>query len=482
MDDTELLQSVMNRVVEYLSSRKTRAVLPFQSPAALREQLSLELPEGAASREEIATSVEAILRHSVNTGSPRFLNLLYSGNSTPAVAGALLANSVNATMHTFESAPVATLMEEALLKRLCALVGFSEGEGVMTCGGSYANALGILCARHEVFPEAKEQGVEGLHLQGFVSDQAHYSYKRAFNLLGLGTKNLIAIPSDSEGRMIPDQLRHAVQASRAAGNIPFFVGATAGTTVTGAFDPLQSLAEVCERENLWLHIDGAWGAPVLFSEHHRALLDGCSRADSFTWDGHKVLGVPVLCSALLVRRRGYLRTLCGDGGDDYLFHDTDSPEYDLGARTLQCGREAHIFKIWLDWLAKGSDGYRERIERLFSLAEYATHALQERECFELLHSPQFLNLCFRYVPAGSTASLEEINDLQVKIRKQLLAEGDFWVNYADLRGCTVFRLVLPNPETEESDLQELFSRIERSAKIMTRSAVVLEERYRRDRP
>ena len=174
-------------------------------------------------------------------------------------------------MHTYQVGPVATLMELELIRQWNQLVRFENGEGVMVSGGSQANLIGMMLARHQVCPDNKSKGFEGRTLVAYVSDQAHYSGQKAANVLGIGTDNLIAVESDEEGRIKPEALQMEIDKSIAKGHLPFFISLTAGTTVIGAYDPVAPCSEIARKHNIWLHIDGAWGGPILFSEKHRHL-------------------------------------------------------------------------------------------------------------------------------------------------------------------------------------------------------------------
>ena len=169
--------------------------------------------------------------------------------------------------------------------------------------------------------------------------------------------------------MRPEALDAAIYASKAEGAVPFFVGATAGTTVLGAFDPIEAIADICEQHGLWFHIDGAWGGSALMSDKLRHLLAGCERADSFAWDQHKMMGLPLVCSTILFRQRGLLAQMNHVGGSDYIFHET-GVETDLGPLSLQCGRRVDALKLWLAWKDKGDAGWGRMVDSYMELADY----------------------------------------------------------------------------------------------------------------
>ena len=477
-----VFQSTLDRLWKYMMQHRDPAtpVTLAEPPDDLRSQVDLSLQDRGLSLEELLPYIDAYLHHSTATLNPRFFNLLFGGVSIPGLLGEWVTSVTNTTLHTYDVAPLATLMELELIHTLNQWVGFPQGDGVMVTGGSNANLVALLCARHRRCPEAKMEGVGGQTLVAYVSDQAHYSYDRAVNTLGLGLKNLVKIPSTPLGQMDPCALQAAIDRSVAAGHTPFFIGATGGTTVRGAFDPLLPLADIAQAYHLWLHVDAAWGCPVLLHDRYRDLLQGCDRADSFTWDAHKLMGVPLIASVLLVKQRGLLESLFAGGGEDYLFHhpEFDHPDQasdfqdssdDLGKRSLQCGRRVDAFKFWLSWKYYGHQGYRDRLDRLFALRDYAVEWIQHCDRLELLEQPPFLNICFRYRPPQWSGSTLELNALNWQMRDRLVKTGSVFVNYAlfhpgnspeESLPCTqpqgVIRLVLANPDTQPSHLDRLF--------------------------
>ena len=468
MKDTELiLNKAVAILVKYLESKwyPDTKVVNYQTANVLKEKLDLTLPDDGVALEELIPVVESYLQYSVRTGSTQFFNLLFSGYSIPGILAEMVTSAINTTMHTYEVAPVATLMEIELIKKLNSLVGFNEGEGLMVTGGSNANMIGMLCGRHQVLPEAKFKGLGNHQLLAFVSEQSHYSYSKAANLLGIGIENLVKVKSDVDGRMIPEALEAAIQQSLSEEKTPFFVGATAGTTVLGSFDPLPPIAEITRKYGLWLHVDGAWGAPVLFSDKHKHLLAGSELVDSFTWDAHKLMGVPLICSAILVKEKGILSKACSGGGTDYLFHDDENESYNLGKISLQCGRKVDALKLWLCWKYYGKKGYQKQIDNLFELANYATEYIRNSDNLELITEPKFLNICFRYIPKENQLENNVLDQLNLEIRKRLIHSGTAFVNYANYRGKIIIRLILANSELQKEDLEKFFYNLVKTGRI-----------------
>ncbi|MBL8993277.1 MAG: glutamate decarboxylase, partial [Spirochaetia bacterium] len=289
-------------------------------------------------------------------------------------------------------------------------------------------------------------------------EDAHYSFAKAANILGFGTESCVKVPVDDAGRMRAATLENAIRSAKDSGRMPFFVGATAGTTVRGAFDPLPELAEVAARNKLWFHVDGAWGGSVILSQKHRHLLEGVELADSAAWDAHKMMGAPLIASVILFNRSGVLRPINDTSGTDYLFHAEDE-SFDLGQLSLQCGRRVDALKLWLMWRHLGDRGFEEKIDHLFSLAAYAVQKISSIPELRLVEPPPSLNICFRFEPKSGAGTPESVDALNIQIREKLYRKGTSLVNYARVKGRVVIRLIVVNFDLKETDLDRFFEEV-----------------------
>ncbi|MEH6578707.1 MAG: pyridoxal-dependent decarboxylase [Amphritea sp.] len=433
-----------------------------QAPAAaeLEKILDLSLGEQGSDQASLESAIKAYLHYNPAVSQADFFKLLYSGQNKPALLGDWITSLSNATMHTYQVGPVATLMELELIRQWNRLVGFDDGEGVMVAGGSQANMIGMMLARHHACPDYKTKGAGGRTLVAFVSDQAHYSAQKAANVLGIGTDNLIAVASDETGRMRPDALEKAIEASLEQGHIPFYIGLTAGTTVVGAYDPVAACSEIARAHDIWLHIDGAWGGPILFSEQHRHLLADSHLADSFAWDAHKLMNVPITAAVILVKHQGALKSCCSGGGGEYLFHEDENAAYNLGERSIQCGRRADALKVWLSWKAVGNKGFADKIDYLQGMKTECVQMIEQRDSLEMLAPAEYLNVLFRYRPENISDE-QELRCLNIEICKTMMRSGGPYVDYAQYKGRTGIRLILANGEVSREDLVNLLDKYER---------------------
>jgi glutamate/tyrosine decarboxylase-like PLP-dependent enzyme len=359
---------------------------------------------------------------------------------------------------------VATEVEKRMIALLSQYVGYPDGDGVFLTGGSNANLVAMFTARNRALPECRTDGYDRRRkLTAFISEQAHYSFDVAANLLGIGTAAMIRVRADDDGRMMPTELAKAVRASRDRGEMPFFVGATCATTLLGAYDPLEELAGVCQEYDLWLHADGSFGGSILLSDEHRHLAGGSERTDSFSWNPHKLMNVPLTCSTLLVRERGVLERNLTSMETSYLFHDPEVGE-DLGRKSIQCGRRVDAVKLWMAWKVFGIDGYRRRTDHQMALAAHAEHLVQQHPELEMMAPRQSFTVCFRY----RADEEPDLNDFNLRLREALRTSGTSLVNYGHVGDALVIRLVIANAELDRSDIDRFFDLLLDTARRLER--------------
>lgn len=460
----ELLSRAIN---EWMPEQ--RAVSQNPSAEVLKTQLDVSLDQKGTELANLEPYLRDYLRFNPDVSKVDFFKLLYSGMNEPAILGDWITSISNANMHTYQVSPVATLMEIELIKQWNQLVGYTDGDGIMVPGGSQANLLGMMLARQHACPDFKETGFAGRTLVAYVSDQAHYSAQKAANVLGIGSNNLIAVESDDNGRLSAEALQIEIDKSLAKGHIPFFIGLTAGTTVVGAYDPITICSEIAQKHNIWLHIDGAWGAPILFSEKYRHLVKGCHLADSFAWDAHKIMNVPLTAAVILTKEKGVLTATCSGGGGEYLFHADENAEYNLGNKSIQCGRRADSLKVWSSWKVMGNNGFRDKVDYLQSIKEYCVESIQKSEDFEMIAPAVFLNILFRY-KVKNFISEEHSRALNIQITKTMMKEGGSYVDYAIFKGKTGIRLILANPNVSKEHIDTFLTDCEKMGQRLENEA------------
>lgn len=447
LPDDALARLAAELVDAHLRLDAAQPMRPHQSPDALAAALPLAIDGGAMPWSEAFALLRQVLAATPSTSSRRFFNQLFGGRDGMAVLGELAAVLANSPMHTFKASGVQVLVERAVLRHMGALAGMPDGDGMIAPGGSLSNLAAMILARNHALPDSREHGLPGVRATIYTSAAAHYSVTKAAGLAGLGRGAVRSVPADAAGCMRVECLGPMIDADRAAGAVPVMIIATAGTTVQGAFDPLPAIADVAETTGVWLHVDAAYGGSVLVSPRHRGLLDGCERADSLTWDAHKLLTVPLTCSAMLTRRPG----LCAQAFDEpasYLFQD--DALLDPGRGSLQCGRHNDALKLWIAWKHHGDDGMAARIDRLFTLAAHLAERVESHPGLRLCRPPASINVCFEVLGTSSR-----------ELCRALWERNVAQIGHAVVDGREVVRWVLVDPAhtTEELDavLDELLA-------------------------
>lgn len=457
MNHQHILSEVFEKINQYLqeNDQANTPVVNFVEPGDLIKISSLKIQTESTTAHDFIGLLDQYLKYAVRTGNPQFHNQLFSGFNFPAFVGEIVTALTNTSMYTYEVAPLASLMEMELIKLMGSLAGYPQCDGTFLTGGSNANLIAMLSARNHLFPDLKNKGYFGKgKFTAFVNEQAHYSLETAANLLGIGADNLIKVKADYEGRMIPYELEKAIQQSIERQETPFFVTATCATTVLAAYDPIEEIAEITKKYGLWLHADGAFGGSALLSPKHKHLLKGLEKTDSFAWDAHKLMGIPLICSVLLTKKPGILQNNITDIDTDYIYHDSDEIE-DLGKKSIQCGRRADAVKLWFAWKYFGMDGYAKRIENLMELAAYCEDIVKKHPKLELQRPRQSFSVCFRYVPQTET----NLNDFNRRLRENLRKKGIAMVNYSHIGKDLTMRLVISNADVSKKDMDTFFQNL-----------------------
>ncbi|GLV46377.1 Glutamic acid decarboxylase 1 [Carabus blaptoides fortunei] len=471
----EFLQKVVDILMEFIKNTNDRneKILDFHHPDEMKKLLDLKIPEKGVSLQQLVNDCHATLKYQVKTGHPRFFNQLSCGLDLVSMAGEWLTATANTNMFTYEIAPVFILMETVVMTHMREAIGWKGGDSILAPGGSISNLYAFLAARHKMFPNYKEKGLQSIkgQLVMFTSDQCHYSVKSCAAVCGLGTDYCIMVPSDERGRMIPAELERLIQEHKGRGNLPFFVNATSGTTVLGSFDPISDIADICERHKCWLHIDAAWGGGLLLSKKYRhPRLTGIERADSVTWNPHKLMGALLQCSTIHFKEDGLLIS-CNQMSAEYLFM-TDKLydiQYDTGDKVIQCGRHNDIFKLWLQWRAKGDDGFEKHMDHLMGLSEYMVKKIKENsDKFYLILEPEMVNVSFWYIPKRlrgvqhNKCREQELGKICPVLKGRMMQTGTLMVGYQpdDLRP-NFFRNIISSAAVTEKDVDFLLAELDR---------------------
>ncbi|CAL4074894.1 unnamed protein product, partial [Meganyctiphanes norvegica] len=461
----QLHELILDQAVFTGTSRSSK-VCDWMEPEKMSSALSLSLGKEGVTQSQLLQLFGDIIKYSVKTGHPYFVNQLYSSLDVWGLAGQYVTDALNPSVYTYEVSPVFTIMEMEVLSEMAKYVGYEEHDGLFSPGGSMSNLYGILLARYHKFPKIKEVGASQLgRLVAFTSIDSHYSIKKAAMIMGIGTENLVLVNVDEGGRMDVAHLKECIARVRLDGGTPFFVTAVSGTTVIGAYDPVEAIAKVCSAEGLWLHVDAAWGGGALISDKYKYKLKGIHRADSLTWNPHKLLAAPQQCSVFLTKHKGKLEE-CNSAKASYLFQKLQfvDAQAQAGGKYFYCGK--HKVKVFQNWF--GSSGLEKHIDRVFELAFTFRDIVVARPGFELVLQPECTNVCFWFIPPSLRNKSREDKDFDSllhtvapKIKERMVKSGKMMITYQPVRGMpNFFRFVLQNSCLTEQDLKYFIDTIE----------------------
>jgi aromatic-L-amino-acid/L-tryptophan decarboxylase len=374
------------------------------------------------------------------TGAGGYLAFIPAYATWPGALADLLASALNLDTCWWRGGAGPSHVEVTVLRWFMQWIGYPpSADGVLTSGGSAANMTALACAREHLAGPMRDD------LTVYVSDQSHSSVARACRALGFRPERLRVLPVDDRFRLRVDVLEHALEQDRRSGLVPLAVCANAGTTNTGAIDPLPELAAVCAEHGSWLHVDGAYGAFAALTERGRDALRGIELADSVTLDPHKWLFQPFECGALLVRRRDALRNAFAIT-PDYLRDVEAGSEPNFSDRGLQLTRYSRALKVWLSVQTFGLSAFRQAIDHGLDLAREAASWVEAAPNLELLAPPTLGIVAVRRHPSGVDDE-ERLSRLNEGLVAEIERSGELLVSSTRLRGRTAVRLCFLNPTT-----------------------------------
>jgi L-2,4-diaminobutyrate decarboxylase len=462
--DPERFRADGHRLVDVLAEHLHRAegrdelpVLPYLEPAKALGRWPVEARGDA----DLVTTLARVVDESIRLHHPRYLG----HQVPPPLPGAALADLVssllNNGMAVYEMGPAAVPIELACVRWLGQQLGWADGGGgVITSGGSVGNLTALLAARQaRAGFDAWGAGAHGgPPLAVLCSAQVHYSISRALRIMGWGDGGAIAVPVDGRYRLRASELATAAARAAADGRRVIAVVASAGSTATGAYDPLAEIADFCESRGLWLHVDGAHGASAALSKVHRGLVAGIERADSVVWDAHKLMMMPALVTAVLFRdgRRAY-EAFAQEASYLYTAARPDEEWWNLGTRTLECTKRMSALGLYTALAVHGRDVFADVIDRVFALGKALAARLDAAPDFELACPPEANILCFRWRPSG--VPYDELDDVQALVRRRAVEHGRYYFLQTRLDGALWLRTAIMNPLIEDQDLDGLLGHI-----------------------
>lgn len=453
--------TLIDRLADYLEGIEARPLFPNREPRELDALFDAPLPEDPTPPEALLAELdEKLIPNCCHVGHPGYFGFITPSPTPIGALGDLMASVLNQNIGAWSIGPGAVALERRALRWLATLAGFdARSGGHFTSGGTMANFEGLKLARDAVSGDkAQHDGVSD-RWGVYVSEERHVSLDKAVDAIGLGRAALRALPTDDAFRVRLDALDAALAADRAAGVRPLCIIGLAGTTNTGALDPLDALRAVADREGCWLHVDAAYGGGMLLSRRWPDLLRDLRLADSVTIDPHKWFYAPVDAGALLVRDAS--RLLHSYGMEPaYLRDDTDpgNVRFQYYVNSFEQSRRFRGLKVWLTLRRYGARRIGEWVDANVEQARELHRLVEEHPRFVSAAAPEMSGVCLRYEPG--TLDGDALHRLHIEVVRRVEAAGRFWITTTMLKGRIWYRVNIVNFRTRPEHMAALLEELD----------------------
>ena len=460
----EMGRAALDLVVSFYESLAAgRPVLRPTTSAHLRGLLDEPLPQEGAPFEDILNGLfDLAVQFSRHSGHSRFFGYVSSPGTPFNAVGSMVASALNINVTGWRSAPVGTEIERLVIRWLNEMVGLpADAGGLLVSGGSMANLAGLAAARSAKAPAdvVREGMAASPRMRLYVSGEAHFSVRKAAGILGIGTANVRTVRTNARQQMDVEDLALMVAEDRAAGHLPFCVVANAGTVASGAVDPIQEIARFARGEDLWLHVDGAYGGFAVLTSSGRRLFEGIAEADSVALDPHKWLFLPVGCGCVLYRDPAAARAAFSQDAEYTRVMGLQQDEafvfWDYGP---DLSRPFRALDLWLLVKSVGSRALGGAIAENIACAKYFEQLVRASEDFEMLLPVELSIFCFRYRPPGFTGDLDALNE---RVMLSLQRAGSSYLSNARIGGKFALRGCVLNYRTTRRDMEVLLEDVRR---------------------
>lgn len=460
-----MMDATVRAIAASLADTQAYAGMP---PYELRETLHTDdlLPDEARCFDAVLEEVKAkVLPNLVRPMSTNYMAHLHCAALPETIAAEAIIAAFNQSMDSWDQAPAATEIEVEVIRNLCKLYGYDENsDGVFTSGGSQSNLSGLLLARdwfcnEKLHWDIKKYGLpENFRkLRMYSSEVSHFSMEKSTHLMGMGYEAVVKVPVNDAMQMDIAKLRELIECDLQAGNIPFCIAATVGTTDFGSIDDLKTLRSICNEYGMWLHADAAYGSAVILSEKYAHRVAGLAECDSITVDFHKMFLMPVSCSASLIRDKRHFDALTIHA--DYLNREEDEEDgyINLVNKSMQTTRRFDALKVWISFRMRGRKVWSDIITRCIDNPKYFYEKLCAEAEAEVAVKPEISSVVFRVLPpAGSN---EDADTMNKRIRRELLHRHGVVIGQTVCRGNVCLKFTLLNPLQTEEKLDELLALI-----------------------
>ena len=457
---------VADWIADYLAGSDRYPVLSRVRPGEVSAALPPSAPREGEPFDAIFADFERVIMPGItHWNHPGFFAYFSITGSAPGVLAEFISAALNVQAMLWRTSPAATELEEVALGWLRRLIGLPDNfDGVIYDTASMSTLHALAAAREARVPSVRTSGLAGRsdvpRLRVYCSDQTHSSIDKAVILLGLGHESLRKIPSDAEFRLRPDRLSEAIAEDRAAGWLPIAAVATVGTTSSTSVDPVAAIAEICQRESLWLHVDAAYAGVAAMVPGYEWILRGAEQADSLVVNPHKWLFTPFDLSAFYCRRMDVVRAAFSLT-PEYLKTVETAPVRNLMDTGVQLGRRFRALKLWMVVRHFGADGLRARLAEHMRLAREFAGWVDAADLFERLAPVPFSVVCFRATASGfDEARLDALNE---RLLETINASGEIFISHTKLNGRYALRLAIGNLHTTSAHVTRAWELIQQHA-------------------
>ena len=443
----------VDMLVNHLCSLPDKTVANTKSRRELEALLAEPIPQQGSNPAELLEKVaSAVFSNTMHLNHPRFFAFVSSPSNYMSVLADFLSSGFNVYSGTWLAGSASAQIELVSIRWLNQLFGFPEetAGGLFLSGGSMANLTGLLLARDH----KKQEGKTGVI---YCSDQTHSSAERAVRVIGKESIQLRKVASNAAYQLDVKALKEAIRVDKKQGLQPFCILANAGSTNTGAVDDLMAIRQLCDKENTWLHIDGAYGGAAILDEEEKEQFRGIELADSLAIDPHKWLFQPFEMGCLLVKDRSNLKDSFQVFAEYLKDVDLGEEEINFGNHGIQLSRGFRALKLWLSLKTFGLEEFKKAVSKGIKLAQFAQQETSRYKEIELITPAQIGIINFRFNPGNSTE--HQLNELNKRTIEKIVEDGFAMISSTSLQGMVVIRLCIINPRTTEEDIRQTISRL-----------------------
>ncbi|ASK64059.1 2,4-diaminobutyrate decarboxylase [Virgibacillus phasianinus] len=475
-ESKNMYRTLMDRAVALITEQTTSTTHPFSGAShheieeTVKEMLTI--PSAGQKIEDVMEEIQnGIVRNSLWVSHPSAMAHLHCPPVLPSLAAEVIINALNQSMDSWDQSPSATYIEADLINFLTKQIGYLDhADGVFTSGGTQSNYMGLLLARNKACQtyfsiNVHKEGlpVEASKLRILCSEHAHFSVQQSAAQLGLGMDAVVKVEVDDKQRLCLSDAKEKIERLREQGLLPFMVVATAGTTDFGSLDCIREIAKLTNEEQLWLHVDAAYGGALLFSHQYRYLVSDLCLADSITIDFHKLYYQSISCGAFFVKDRKDFQQIAYHA--DYLNSEEDQADgiINLVEKSVQTTKRFDALKLLMTFKLMGTDLLGELIDYTVNLARETALLLKEELSFKVLNDPEINVVLFRYLPLDHREDQAYVDEINLGIQRACYQSGELIMAKTKQNGNVYLKFTMLNPVNSISNMQVHIKRMKKAA-------------------